>query len=65
MSLIDAIDGNQMQENDNADDETRIALGEYKQQEIEGKLGKETMLAENIVKDHQFTMVICTVEIAM
>lgn len=58
MSLIDAIDGNQMQKNDNADDETRIALGEYKQQEIEGKIGKETMLSENIVKDHQFTMMI-------
>jgi hypothetical protein len=59
------MDAEQMQENINADGETRIALGEDKQQEIKGKLEEETMLAENIVKDHQFTMMIGTVEIAM
>jgi len=52
-------------ENVNTDGETRIALGGGKKQEIKGKLGEETMLAENIVKDHQFTMMIGTVEIAM
>ena len=54
-----------MQENINVNGETRIALGEGKQQEIKGKLEEETMLAESIVKDHQFTMMIKTVEIAM
>ena len=36
-----------------------------KQQGTEGKLEEETMLAENIVKDHQFTMMIAIVEVTM
>jgi len=52
-------------ENINVDGETRIALGEGKQQDTEGKPKEETMLAEKIVKDHQFTMMIGTMEIAM
>jgi len=32
---------------------------------MEGKLEEETMLAENIVKDHKFIMMISTMEIAM
>ena len=58
-----SMDAEQMQENINADGETRIALGEGKQQEIKGKLEEETMLAENIVKDHHSIMMIGTVEI--
>ena len=54
-----------MHESINADDETRIALGEGKQQGTEGKLNEETMLADNIEKDHQFTMMIGTIEIAI
>ena len=54
-----------MQENVNVDGETRISLGEDKQQETKGKLEEETMLAENIVKDHQFIMMIGIVEISM
>lgn len=65
MSLINDFDEEQMQENINADGETRVALGEGKQQEIKGKLEEDTMLAKNIVKDHQFTMMIGTMEIAM
>jgi len=67
MSLINIIDQNQVQENVNEDDGTRITLGEELQRDNKAKCTKqeETMLAENIVKDHQFTMMIGTVEIAM
>ena len=54
-----------MKENVNADGETRITPGEDKQQETKGKLEEKNMLAENIVKDHQFTMMIGTMEIDM
>lgn len=65
MSLINVIDENKIQENVNADGETRITLGEELQMNNKEKCAeeKETMLAENIVKDHQFTMMIGTVEI--
>ena len=36
-----------------------------KKQGTEGKLEEETMLTKNIVKDHQFIMMIGTMEIAM
>jgi len=65
MSLISVIGEKQMQENIDADSEARISLEEDKKQETKGKLEEETMLAENIVKDHQFTMMMGTVEIAM
>jgi len=67
MSLISATNEYQVQENVNEDDGTRITLGEELQRESKEKCTEEeeTMLAENIVKDHQFTMIIGTVEIAM
>jgi len=54
-------------ENDNIDDGTRITLGEELQRDNKGKCTEEeeTMLAKNIIKDWQFTMMIGTVEIAM
>jgi len=67
MSLINVINENQIQGNVNANDETRITLGEELQRDNKAKCTKEkkTMLAENIVKDHQFIMMIGTMEIAM
>jgi len=54
MSLINFIDANQIQENVNADGKTRITLGEELQRGSKAKFTeeKETMLVENIVKDH-------------
>lgn len=67
MSLINVIYENQMQENVNADGETMITLGEELQKGSKAKCTKEkeTMLVENIVKGHQFIMMIGTMEIAM
>ena len=67
MSLINVINENQIQGNVNANDETRITLGEELQRDNKAKCTEEEeiMLAENTVKDHQFTMMIGTMEIAM
>ena len=67
MNLINVIDEEKMQENITVDDEKRIALEEELQRDSKAKCTKEkeAMLAENIVKDHQFTIMIGTMEIAM
>jgi len=67
MSLINVIDENQMQENVNVDGETRITLGKELQRDNKAKCTEEEeiMLAKNTIKDHQFTMMIGAMEIAM